>query len=126
MGGNEFINNVERYCLWLENATPDEIRRSKELYRRVSAVREFRLASKRAETRNAAVTSHLFDEIRQPTTDFLLIPKTSSERRRYIPIGFMPSEIIASNLVSIVPAAQIYHLGRNEELGTRNVVGTRH
>ena len=111
MGGYEFINNVERYCFWLINATPDEIRRSKELYRRVSAVKEFRLASKRAETRNAAVTSHLFDEIRQPTTNYLLIPRTTSENRRYIPIGFMPPEIIASDATSIVPSAQIYEFG---------------
>ena len=111
VGGYEFINNVERYCLWLINATPDEIRRSKELYRRVSAVREFRLASKRAETRNAAVTSHLFDEIRQPTTNYLCIPQVSSEKRRYIPIGFMPPEIIASSQLILVPSAQIYEFG---------------
>lgn len=111
VGGNEFINNVERYCFYLENATPDELRHSKELYRRVSAVKDFRLASKRADTRNDAVIPHLFSENRQPTTNFLLIPKTSSERRRYIPIGFMTPEIIVSDGALIIPSAQIYHFG---------------
>ena len=111
VGGNEFINNVERYCFWLENATPNEIRRSKELYKRVEAVKNFRLSSKRKETRNDANIPHLFSENRQPTKNFLLIPKTSSERRQYIPIGFMTPEIIVSDGALIIPDAEIYHFG---------------
>ena len=111
VGAEEFINGKVRYVLWLINATPDEIRRSKELYRRVEAVKNFRLESKRADTRKLADTPSIFAHIAQPTTNYILIPQVSSEKRRYIPIGFMTPEIIASNLVSIVPAAQIYHFG---------------
>ena len=111
MGAEDFINGKIRYCFWLINATPDEIRRSKELYRRVEAVKNFRLASKRVETRNAAEIPHLFDEIRQPTTNYLAISRTSSERRKYIPIGFIPPDIIANCDLSIVPGAEIYHFG---------------
>ncbi len=111
MGADEFINGKIRYCLWLINATPNEIRKSKEIYRRVEAVKNFRLASKRADTRKLAETPTIFAYIAQPTNDYILIPQVSSEKRRYIPIGFMSSEIIASNLVSIIPAAQIYHFG---------------
>ena len=111
MGAEEFINGKLRYCLWLVDATPADIRNSKELYRHVEAVKNFRLASKRKETRQAAETPNLFDEIRQPTTNYLAISRTSSENRRYIPIGFMPPEIIVSDALSIVPAAQVYHFG---------------
>ena len=111
VGGNEFINNVERYCLWLINATPDEIRHSKELYRRVSAVKSFRLASSSVSTRKSAETPHKFFFISQPTTDYLLIPMTSSGERKYIPIGFMKPNFIASNANLIIPNAEIYHFG---------------
>ncbi|MBR4641392.1 MAG: N-6 DNA methylase [Selenomonadaceae bacterium] len=111
MGAEEFINGKLRYCFWLVDVAPNEIRKSKELYQRVEAVKNFRLASKKADTRKSAETSQLFQEIRQPTTNYLLIPRVSSENRRYIPIGFMPPEIIASDATSIVPAAQIYHFG---------------
>lgn len=111
MGGNEFINNVERYCFWLINATPDEIRRSKELYRRVEAVKNFRLASTAAPTRKSAEVPHKFFFTSQPTTNYLCIPQVSSEKRRYIPIGFMTPDIIASSQLIIIPSAQIYHFG---------------
>ena len=112
MGAEEFINGKLRYCFWLVDATPDEIRKSKELYKRIEAVKNFRLASKADSTRKFAEIPHLFCQIaQQPTTNYLLVPQVSSERRRYIPIGFMPPEIIASNLVSIVPGAEIYHFG---------------
>ena len=111
VGAEEFINGKVRYCLWLINAMPDEIRRSKELYRRVEAVRDFRLASTAAPTRKSAENPQKFFFISQPTTDYILIPMTSSERRRYIPIGFMPPNFIASNANLIVPGAEIYHFG---------------
>ncbi len=110
VGGNEFINNIERYCLWLVEATPSELRH-KEIYRRIQGVKEMREASTAKPTREKAATPHLFFFISQPTTDYLLIPMTSSERRPYIPIGFMPPEVIASNAALIVPSATVYHFG---------------
>lgn len=110
MGAEEFINGKLRYCLWLLDATPDELR-NKEIYRRLEAVKNFRLASKRAETRKLAETPTTFAYNAQPTTDYILIPQVSSERRRYIPMGFMTPDVIASNLVSIVPGATVYHFG---------------
>ena len=112
MGAEEFINGKLRYCFWLVDATPDEIRKSKELYKRIEAVKNFRLASKADSTRKFAEIPHLFCQIaQQPTTNYLCIPQVSSERRRYIPIGFMTPDIIASSQLIIVPDAEIYHFG---------------
>ncbi|MBR4152538.1 MAG: class I SAM-dependent DNA methyltransferase [Selenomonadaceae bacterium] len=110
VGAEEFINGKLRYCLWLLNATPDELR-NKEIYRRLEGVKKIREASTAKPTREKAATPHLFFFISQPTTDYILIPSVSSERRRYIPMGFMPPEVIASNANLIVPAANIYHFG---------------
>ena len=121
VGGNEFINNVERYCFWLVDATPADIRKSKELYRRVEAVKNFRLASTAAPTRKSAETPYKYFFTSQPTTNYLCIPQVSSERRRYIPIGFMTPDIIASSQLILVPAAQIYHFGRRADLSFRDI-----
>ena len=111
VGGNEFINNIERYCLWLVNATPKELRKSKELYRRVDAVRKMREASTSAATRKTAETPHKFFFISQPTTEYILIPCHSSGGRKYIPMGFVSPDIIASNANLIIPNATLYHFG---------------
>ena len=111
MGAKDFINDSVRYCFYLINATPDEIRRSKELYRRVSAVREFRLASTAAPTRKSAETPHKFFSNTQPTTNYLAMPRTSSERRKYMPMKFLTPDIIANCDLCIVPSAQIYEFG---------------
>ena len=111
VGAVEFINNRYRYCFWLKDATPAELKQSKELHKRLEAVREMRLNSTAAPTREKANTPHLFFFISQPETNYLIIPSTSSERRRYVPIGFMSPEVIASNLVSIIPNATLYHFG---------------
>ena len=110
VGGNEFINNVERYCLWLVNATPAELR-NKEIYRRLEGVKKMREASSAKPTREKAATPHLFFFISQPTTDYILIPCHSSGGRKYIPMGFMPPNVIASNANLIVPNATLYHFG---------------
>ena len=110
VGGNEFINNIERYCLWLVEAAPNELR-NKELHRRLEGVQTMRKASTAKPTREKAATPHLFFFISQPTTDYILIPMTSSENRLYIPIGFMPPNFIASNAALIVPSATVYHFG---------------
>lgn len=111
LGAKEFIQGIPRFCLWLEDCPPDELRKMPLVYERVKNVREFRLKSKKAATRKDADTPTLFQEIRQPKTNYLLIPSVSSERRRYIPIGFMPPEVIASNLVLVVPDADLFHFG---------------
>lgn len=112
LGAEEFINNKKRYCLWLQEASPAEIRADKFIQGRVEAVRKFRLASKAASTRSFAQTPTLFAQITQSTEkDYLLIPCVSSEKRKYVPIGFIDRNIIASNAVQIVPGATLYHFG---------------
>ena len=111
IGAEEFINNRKRYCLWLVNASPSELRSCKEVMRRIEAVRTFRANSKAAATRKFAETPTLFCQIAQPNTDYIIIPGVSSERRRYVPIGFMSKDIIASNLVQIIPNATLFHFG---------------
>ena len=109
-GSKEFINGLERYCLWLEGASPKTLRASKELSRRVEAVKKFRESSSREATKKLAETSWLFGERRQPKDgQYLIIPRVSSERRRYAPIGFLSSEVIASDACLIVPNAELYH-----------------
>ena len=110
-GGEEFINNQERWCLWLVDAPADLINKSPLLKKRIDNIRSFRLSSNRPQTRELASTPMLFGEIRQPKTTYLLIPKVSSERRTYIPIGFMTPSNIASGSTLIVPGATSYHFG---------------
>ncbi len=111
VGSNEFINGKLRYCLWLVDCPPNELKKMKLVYERVKAVRDFRLASKRKDTQKLADKPTVFAYISQPTTDYILVPQVSSERRKYIPMGFMTPDIIASNLVSIIPNATLYHFG---------------
>jgi len=110
LGSEEFINNKIRWCLWLVNATPAEIKRMPEVYKRVQQCKAAREASPDAGRRKLAETPALFREIINPET-FLLVPKVSSERRLYIPIGFFDSEIISTDLNFIVSDATLYHFG---------------
>lgn len=112
IGAEEFINRRERWCFWLKEATPADIKQNKILYERVTAVREFRLASSAKTTNGYAKVPHLFAQITQPDgVDYLLIPRVSSERRLYVPIGFMNAGTIASDAVQIIPNATLYHFG---------------
>ena len=111
MGGEEFINNIERYCLWLVQCPPNLLRQMKKVHERVEKNREYRLASGREATKKLAEKASLFGEIRQPSSSYLLVPKVSSENRRYMPIGFCKPEIIASGTTLIVPNAKQYHFG---------------
>ena len=111
VGAEEFIKNKRRYCLWLVGASPNELRACKDVMQRVESVRDFRLASKAAATRKFAETPTLFCQIAQPDTDYIIVPGVSSERRRYVPMGFMSKDIIASNLVQLIPDASLYHFG---------------
>ncbi|MDP1954561.1 MAG: class I SAM-dependent DNA methyltransferase [Polaromonas sp.] len=108
-GSQEFINRQTRWCLWLVNAPPSELRALPQVMARVQRVKDFRLASTAASTRKFAATPTLFCQIAQPTTDYLLVPGVSSERREFIPIGFLASNIVASNLVFVVPDATLFH-----------------
>ena len=111
LGSQEFINGEKRWCLWLKDVSPAEFRAMPEIMRRIEGVRTHREASTRDTTRELAKKPALFGEIRQPDTDYLLIPSVSSESRQYIPIGFMPKNVIASNLVLLVPNATPFHFG---------------
>ena len=112
LGADEFINNRNRYCLWLKNAEPDELRKMKLVAERVENVRKTRSESKREATKKLANTPWLFGEIRQPEKGtYLLVPSTSSERRRYVPMGFFNCDVISSNANLLIPQAGFYEFG---------------
>ncbi len=111
IGSVEFINGIPRWCLWLVDATPQELRSIAGIKKRLEAVRSYRLASKKEPTRRKADSPGLFAEIRQPSSDYLLIPSVSSETRKYVPFGFIKKEVIANNLVMFVPEAGLYDFG---------------
>jgi len=111
MGSVEFINNIPRWCLWLVGAPPEVLRHSPEVVARIEAVRSTRAASSRQETNHLANTPTLFGEIRQPDRRYLGIPKTSSERRRFIPMAFLEPEVVASTELFTCPDATRYHFG---------------
>ena len=112
MGADEFIKGKKRYCLWLVHASPLDIKNSRILYEKVAAVRKFREESKAKTTNGYAKVPNCFAQMTQPEgVDYLIVPSVSSERRKYIPIGFLDANTIASNAVQIVPNASLYHFG---------------
>ncbi len=112
VGAKDYLNNNEiRYCLWLRNIPLSVYVKNKDIYQRLEAVREMRAASTAAPTRQAANKPALFFSMPQTESTYMVIPRVSSERRRYIPIGFMPPEIIAADSLSIIPDATLYHFG---------------
>ncbi len=111
IGAEEFINGKKRYCLWLVDATPNEIKNMPLVYKRVKAVREFRLNSKREATKKFADTPALFQEIRQPSTNYIALPIVSSENRKYIPMDFLTPEIICTDRLTLIPNAGLYEFG---------------
>jgi len=110
-GADEYIKNKKRYCIWLKDIAPEKLRTLKEVLKRIEKVKQFRLESDRAETKELAKTPALFGEIRQPENDYLIIPKVSSENRRYIPIGYCSQEYIANGSSLIIPEADNYTFG---------------
>lgn len=110
IGPDEFIKRRNRYCLWLRDVAPSDLRTMPTVMQRIAAVRDYRLASKKAQTRKRAATPTRFAEDRQPNADYILIPRTSSERREYLPMGFMTSDVIAGDTI-IIPNATKYHFG---------------
>lgn len=111
MGAEEFINKTARWCLWLVDCPPKELRLMPEVMKRVQAVKAMRMASTDKQTQQDAGTPTQFQKIRQPASNYLLIPSVSSERRNYVPIGFMDTNVVVSNLVYAVPDATLLHFG---------------
>jgi len=110
-GSDEFINRRPRYCLWLGDCPPNELRKMPQCMKRIESVREYRLASTSAGTRKLADRPTRFHVENMPKGTYIIIPEVSSERRRYIPMGFMTPDIMSSNLVKVMPDASIYHFG---------------
>jgi hypothetical protein len=111
ISGDDFINNHERWCIWLKNISPDKFRNIIEFQERFKQVQKFREASTRLGTRKMADFPYLFAEERQPEQDFLLIPKVSSENRKYIPIAYLSKDFIISDKTFVVPNAKIFYFG---------------
>ena len=110
-GSVEFINRKPRYCLWLGDCPPSELLKMPECVKRVQAVRDYRLASPNAGTVKLADKPTRFHVENMPKGTYIVIPEVSSERRRYVPMGFMTPDILCSNLVKLVPDASLYHFG---------------
>lgn len=110
-GSQEFINRKPRYCLWLGDCSPRILRSMPECLKRVENVRNFRLSSKSEGTRKLADNPTRFHVENMPQSTYIVIPEVSSEKRRYIPMGFMMPEVLCSNLVKIIPNATLYHFG---------------
>jgi type I restriction-modification system DNA methylase subunit len=111
LGADEFLNGYERWCLWLGDCPPSELRAMPEAMKRVQAVKNVRLASKSAPTRKLADTPTRFHVENMPDTSYLVLPEVSSERRVFIPFGFENPETLCSNLVKVAPNATLLHFG---------------
>ena len=111
MGAWDFIHRKPRYCLWLVNASPKDIRSCPRVMERIKKVKAFRLASKKKATQRKAQTPALFDEIVECTERYIAIPVTSSEKRFYIPIGWLEPEVIPGDALRVIQGAELYHFG---------------
>ncbi len=111
IGSDEFLNDYERFCLWLGECSLKELKSMPEVMKRLEDVQRFRRASKRPVTNNLATTPTRFHFENMPKSRYLVIPEVSSERRHYIPMGFVGPKTLASNLLKIAPRATVYHLG---------------
>lgn len=105
VGAQELIQGTVRWCLWLDGAEPADLRASPVLRERLNGVREMRLASTKAPTRELAASPSRWEFISQPSARYLAVPLTSSETREYVPLAFYPPEVIANNKVSVIPDA---------------------
>ncbi len=112
LGGVGFLHNEWRYCLWLKDCPPQQLKAMPHVLERVRAVQQMRERSDKQATRMKAATPTLFTEDRQPQQgSYLAIPRTSSENRRYIPLGYLPATVVAANDLQLVPEASLYELG---------------
>lgn len=110
VGGKEFIHNIERYCIWLHNVSPSRYANNEFIMNRINLTAENRRNSNRQSTIDLASRPSLFGEIRHPYSNYLMVPEVSSEKRDYLPIGYLDSDTIASNCL-IVPNATLYEFG---------------
>ncbi len=110
IGSKEFINNKKRYCLWLVGVSPSTLRSMPLVMKRIEKVRAMRLSSRDAGTRRLADRPYEFRETNNPSS-YIIVPSVSSERRRYVPMGFLHADTIPTNLVLIIPSATLYHFG---------------
>jgi hypothetical protein len=108
IGAAELINGTERYCLWLVDVSPSDMKLSNVLRDRVEKVRQMRLASPKKATNRDAEIPHLFQEIRQPKNQYLAVPSVSSENRKYVPMGLMPPEVIINNALLTISNADLF------------------
>lgn len=111
LGAEEFINNKKRWCLWLKDVNPQDLSKMPLVKERIEKVKQIRLESKRKETIELAKYPSLFGEIRQPDSDYIIVPRVSSERRKYVPIGFLSKNTITSDSALIIPHATLYEFG---------------
>jgi hypothetical protein len=111
IGGDELISGVARWCLWLKNASPAELKKLPNVLKRISLVREARLKSPTKSVRDFADYPFLFTQDRQPEKHYLALPEVSSENRRFIPMAFLPPTVIASNKLQIIVGATNLHFG---------------
>lgn len=111
LGAEGFINGLRRWCLWFEGKDPSVLRSLPILRERVEKTRQFRLASRAESTRNFAATPYLFCQIAQPKSQYILVPRHSSENRWLIPMGFFGPEIIAGDSCNTIPGATVFHFG---------------
>ena len=124
LGADEFLNGYERWCLWLGDCSPIELRAMPEAMKRVQAVKKSRLASKSLPTQKLALTPTRFHVENMPTQTYLVIPEVSSERRRYIPLGFLKPETLASNKLRLLPNPTLWQFGILQS--AMHVAWTRH
>ena len=111
MMGKDFIDRKPRWCFWLVGANPSELKGCPLLLKRIEAIREFRMASKKSATVQSAATPTLFGEMRPCNSDYVAIPKVTSENRRYIPIDYLKADTIAGDKLFQMPNASLYHFG---------------
>ena len=111
LGAQEFINKKERWCLWLKGVSPTLYRHIPPIMDAVGEVKSIREKSNRSSTKKLAETPMLFGEIRHTENEYIIVPRVSSERRRYVPMGFISPEIIGNDSVQIIPNASLYHFG---------------
>ena len=111
VGAREFLHNLPRYCIWLEGASPKELSSLLLIKERIAKVRDFRLSSTKAATRKYAEMPTIFMERRQPNGNYIIVPRVSSENRRYIPMGFMDKDVICSDSNIMIPEITLYHFG---------------
>lgn len=116
LGAKEFINGEKRWCLWLIDASPNELKKCKSIMKRIKNVNQFRINSKRIGTQKLARIPTLFGEIRQPTSVYIVVPRNTSGNRKYIPMDFVSKNVIVGDSTQVIPSATLYHFGVLESI----------